>query len=270
MNIRKMTGFIFLPLCLVAVMIGFLSAPHTARAAAEAAREPGFEWFDRTYTDFLVQMPNYDFSSVYRYGDDDQQEFLGFIGNDFQRFYIYFTSIRQSLDNPLVYHVTGKTRVKKNVCTFTGTLTHIWAGLWTDIDESEPQLGNVQATLELFEEKNQPGSGTIKGTLRTEFQINKGGTVGIHEDSPSESQDFVGTWTSYKTGAKKVCNFGHDRIRYDGLPEGLWLDQGRADEFMPKKEYWDKGWKVYVDCLYATGDLTPVCQYEKEWWKLQK
>ena len=270
MSIRKITELLFLPLCLVVVTIGFLSVPHTARAAAEAAREPGFEWFNRTYTDFLGQMPNYNFSSVYRYGDDDQEELLGFIGNDFQRFYIHFTSISQNPDNPLVYQVTGKTRVKKNICTFTGTLTHIWAGLWTDAGENGPPLGSVQAVLELFEEKSLPGSGVIKGTLRTDFQINDGGTVGIHEDSPSESQDFVGTWTSYKTGAKKICNFGHDRIRYEGLPEGLWLDQGRADEFMPKKEYWDKGWKIYVDCRYARGDLSPACRYEKEWWKVKK
>ncbi|MEO7049458.1 MAG: hypothetical protein ABI091_29410, partial [Ferruginibacter sp.] len=41
---------------------------------------------------------------------------LGFIGDTYQRFYIHFISVKQNKLNPYQYIVTGKTKVKENIC----------------------------------------------------------------------------------------------------------------------------------------------------------
>jgi len=53
------------------------------------------------------------------------------------------------------------------------------------------------------------------------------------------NNQFVGTWTSYKTGVKKVANWGVCRIPCSGD-----LDWGAA-EFSPAPEYKKYGWEDY-------------------------
>ena len=53
------------------------------------------------------------------------------------------------------------------------------------------------------------------------------------------NNQFVGTWTSYKTGVKKVANWGICRIPCSGD-----LDWGAA-EFSPAPEYRKYGWEDY-------------------------
>ena len=48
---------------------------------------------------------------------------LGFISENYQRFYIHFSSVIQNPDDPYQYFVYGKTRVKNNICEFQSTLT---------------------------------------------------------------------------------------------------------------------------------------------------
>ena len=53
------------------------------------------------------------------------------------------------------------------------------------------------------------------------------------------NNQFVGTWTSYKTGVKKVANWGVGRIPCSGD-----LDFSAA-EFSPAPEYRKYGWEDY-------------------------
>ena len=47
---------------------------------------------------------------------------LGFISPAYQRFYLHYTTVCQNAINPYLYHMAGKTRIKNNICAFTGTL----------------------------------------------------------------------------------------------------------------------------------------------------
>ena len=247
--------------------------------AAEKEPDP-MEW-DREYTHFYDQIAQHDLSGVFVYRAEEEHpfddDFLGFIGDDLQRFYIHFTSVTRSSENPNEYQVKGKTRVKKNVCTFQGTITAKRAGLLVK-DESEEQdfpgikEGFVLADVELFEEKSQSGSGIIRGTLVSDFYIDENGKLVYNDlmviaDGFSNNQ-FWGSWTSYRTGAKKICNFGLWRIPRTGLPDGVWLDQG-AGHFMPDEKYYDKGWQTYVDHIRYSYDENPSAHQEeaREWWK---
>ena len=48
---------------------------------------------------------------------------IGFIGNDYQRFYIHFSSVIKNKKNPYQYDVRGKTKVKNTRHAFKGTIT---------------------------------------------------------------------------------------------------------------------------------------------------
>lgn len=76
-----------------------------------------------------------------------------------------------------MYQVAGKTRVKTNVCAFTGTITVVKALLYKAPNGSYPQFreGELTCHVELAEDRRQPGSGTISGTLTTYFYLDAQG-----------------------------------------------------------------------------------------------
>lgn len=186
---------------------------------------------------------------------------LGFIGSERQRFYIHFSSIHKDPQNPGNYQVTGKTRVKENVCDFTGTLSLKKAGMFEkdgqDVEFANEKQGFVSLDVELRENSSQRGTGVIKGILTCFILLNKQEKVD-YDDLAEQADGYinrylVGSWTSYKTGKTKVCNFGDDRVPTTGLPKGLGLDQG-AGEFIPVDEIRTRGWQNYGK------------EEEKEWW----
>ena len=172
---------------------------------------------------------------------------LGFIGDHFQRFYIHYLSVTRSKTSPYLYEVTGKTRVKNNICSFRGTITVIEASLYDRSREYGYKEGYVTCQVMLKEDSVHAGSGTIEGRLQTDFCIDSKNVVQYNtiesstEDSYCNNQ-CVGTWTSYSTGARKKCNWGDFRI-----PEsegGGKLDIG-AYVFAPADEYIAYGWEHF-------------------------
>ena len=75
---------------------------------------------------FYSEIKNYDISSlltVTHIKVDDNEIIekakpIGFIGNDFQRFYIHFSSIVKNSDSKYEYFITGKTMVKDVIRPF--------------------------------------------------------------------------------------------------------------------------------------------------------
>lgn len=82
---------------------------------------------DTTTTDFFDQIKMYDLSTVIAAdsiltedredGKDNikRAEILGFIGDDYQRFFIHLVSVIQNPTNPYQYLVYGKTKVKETI-----------------------------------------------------------------------------------------------------------------------------------------------------------
>ena len=62
------------------------------------------------------QLLRYDYSQVLMRND-----LLGYIGNG-QRLYMHFDTIYKDKVNPHWYHVEGKSKVKQNLCSFTGRI----------------------------------------------------------------------------------------------------------------------------------------------------
>ena len=243
----------------VLLFVGLLS---TTTMAAEV--EPDPEGYGRKFTKFFTEIANYDLSHFFLHGKD---RFIGFIGNDIQRFYIIFTDVKKSPDNPYLYRVSGKTRVKNNNCDFTGSITVVRSGQAVEQELPDHVTGFILAQVDLAEDKEQPGTGTLTGEMLTEFFIPPQGRITAGDIPGNQSLQFSCTWTSYKTGARKICNFGQGRIPQTGLPDGAWEGWGDG-EFIPNPKYHDKGWKTYFECLTMHRDESdPYCREEmRQWW----
>lgn len=195
---------------------------------------------------------------------------LGFIGDNYQRFYIHYLSVTKVRDSPYVYKITGKTRVKNNICNFTGQIRILKAVLYKEPVTSEfaPfKNGSVTCQVTFNEDSTQYGSGVIKGTLVSNFYIDKKGK--LYYDALMAVADVfsnnecTATWTSYKTGKSKTCNWGDYRI-----PESRQLDTG-AGVFCVAEEYRKNGWESYYNA-YSGPEATQAkaqAEEDREWWK---
>lgn len=208
--------------------------------------------------------------------DDPEPEFdytrpepIGYIGNDFQRFYIHFTSIKKG-ENPDTYNIKGKTKVKNNICDFQGTLT-ITSIEWLKPDENiDPAMkvrqGIIAGKYLFYENKQQSGTGIFSGSFETEFYIDE--QQHLQYDALYLISDgycnnmFSGTWQSYKTGTKKACNWGDFRI-----PNSNDLDIG-AGEFSPDEKYYPFGWQNYKH-LYDDSPIGETARQKEtyKWWQ---
>ncbi len=196
---------------------------------------------------------------------------IGFIGPTYQRFYLHYTSIRPDATNPYLYHVAGKTRVKNNICAFTGTITVGKARLYKEPNGEYPQYrqGELTCQVALAEARQQPGSGTIRGTLTTYFYVDKQGQpqydlLEMFADGFSNNQ-CVGTWTSYASQQRKICNWGDFSI-----PEANAL-RFTDTEFQIDPKYRANGWQTYQRALIGDdrdpGYKKAQAEEKRAWWK---
>lgn len=199
-----------------------------------------------------------------------RSEPLGFIGDNYQRFFIHMISIIQNPVKPYEYLAYGKTRVKETVCTFQGTITIVQARIYNSTEIPGYRQGYATCDVSLFEDKKQPGTGAIKGRQTTMFVIDESGRFrydgigGATSDGFANNQ-FAGTWTSYKSNTSKKCNWGDMRI-----PESGDLDIG-AGEFSVNDKYLKNGWADYTLLFIGqptNADVKEARRREEwEWWK---
>jgi hypothetical protein len=234
-------------------------------------------------TDYLAPLKTKNLSYLWRadqlvfYGseaaagaDNSFPEPLGFIGANYQRFYLHYTSVRPAPGQPYVYQVSGKTRVKANVCAFTGTITVVKAQLYKAPNGSYPKLreGELTCRVELAEDRRQSGGGTISGTLTTYFYLDAKGQPQYNTLEPADgfsNNQCVATWTSYATHQRKPCHWGDFKIPASGD-----LDFSVSD-FEVNKKYVANGWQTYMAALEGNGDSPKTRQARAEekrlWWK---
>lgn len=244
------------------------------------------KWLDESLKDeSIVEMKELksefisnDFSSVWL---KKQENIIGFIGDNFQRFYIHFQEIVKNDTNPSAYFVKGSSRVSNNICTFEGefSVLHI-----REIRKQEKKemlrIGKESNDSDLIkrasqrqfmilteytfkEDNNQKGSGTFKGIMKSYFYIKNNSVT--YDDLDLEYSDSysnnlcVGIWNSFRTGAEKKCNWGDYRIPYSGD-----LDGGTA-EFSPIEKYLKHGWQSYHDAYFKSNQEAQK-EEKKKWW----
>ena len=227
--------------------------------------------------DFTEELSKYDISDLltlnkFQVENDtntvQRMEPLGYIGDNFQRFYIHFISVIQNPNNHLQYFVYGKTKVKENICSFQGTLNIKESRILIEGDIPPLKQGFVTGDYEFFEDSDQNGTGKLEGNFRTDFYIDETGDLKYDAlmwiaDGFSNNQ-FEGTWTSYKNGESKICNWGDYRI-----PNSRGLDIGAA-EFSPHKKYGEYGWWNFIKAAaYQPEDPEVIkarIEEKEKWW----
>ena len=181
----------------------------------------------------------------------EKSNFLGFIGVNYKRLRITFTSIKKSEENKDVYEVEGfSTVMNKNKRTFKGTFTlqsHYRLTAHA-IDEDEPLItgeaeGFSTFSYTLKEDENLTATGVFKGEMLVLWYkaINKKPvyTELFIQSDGSRNYQFFGTWTSYKTKKTSVASWGEYRIPCSGD-----FDLGDGD-FGPNPKYWQYGWEEF-------------------------
>ena len=205
-----------------------------------------------------------------------RDEPLGFIDTCYQRFQIHFSKFSKSQTNPYLYQISGKTKVKDNICNFSGKLTVVeveydTSSLMKNIGLPMYKRGYITSQLTINEDDKQMGSGVIEGSLYTDFYIDNRDK--IHYDAlllvadGFRNNQFIGKWTSYKTSKSKKCNWGDYRI-----PKSGDLDIGTG-RFHPNEKYIDNGWKSYLLNLrsnFETAESAEVKEANRieniKWW----
>lgn len=228
------------------------------------------------YINYYNQIKSFDLSKLWKStklnivdGDVETIDFpepLGFIGNDYQRFYIHYTGVTRDSVNPYKYHVVGKTRVNNNICIFKGTITIVKAEINPDLYYGKYKQGDIVCDVILMEDSTHAGSGFIKGKLVTDWYLDKKHTINYDTlDSYADGFDnnqFEGVWTSYNTHQHKKCNWGDFRIPNCGD-----LDGG-AGEFMALKKYRKNGWQNHEDRFNTDETISRKALKEenRKWW----
>jgi hypothetical protein len=215
---------------------------------------------------------NIDFSKLWT--TTPNNHVLGFIGTNYQRFYIKFLTVKKDPANPDTYLVTGKNKVKTNICSFTGTIKILSIRRNTEMDEVLDDTMKNYCILASYSFKENPKElhvGAFEGIAQCNFYLDKKNNIRYYhmEDNEEFSNNgFVGTWKSYDGKYNKPCNWGDFRI-----PESGDLDDGAA-YFYPSDAYEKNGWQNYIESMLDYGTAANKARQQKaeqiekmQWWK---
>jgi len=191
-----------------------------------------------------------------------QRNIYGYIGENKQRFFIKFNSVKKSTTNSAEYYVCGKTMVKNNICNFQGKM--IFNPETYEViapkDITQPKGSSIlllNGKYEFFENHNQNYSGFFEGNFSISL-LKFDNSDKLYYDISNFCADgfsnlgFIGTWTDYKTLKSKKCNWGDYRI-----PESEGLDIG-IPEFLPDAKYSKYGWRSFVEAYGYSEDITSL------------
>ncbi|TAJ15401.1 hypothetical protein DMA11_01835 [Marinilabiliaceae bacterium JC017] len=190
-----------------------------------------------------------DFSQIMLSNPDT---YIGLIGKNKKRLYVKFNSLTKSLHNTSIYFVIGQTVVGINKRNFYGSLEikrilsleEYNFGIDDWMKGKIIDQGVAIGEYKFFENPKLSATGEFCGTFICRWYIDNNGILrydNIDNDSDSYcNNQFMGTWTSYKTKKTIQCCWGQYRIPGSGD-----LDIGAA-EFSPNPSYYRYGWDNYI------------------------
>lgn len=200
------------------------------------------------YGNFLLKYIHYDFSTLFT----PRSDFFGYIGKNYRRLQIVFTSITKSPVNNTKYLVKGISIASGNKCNFSGMLEikqiHEFKNIHYDADdmpknEEAQSQGLLLANYELDENPTQKYSGVFKGVMILYWYVDKDGILksDIYVSSGRFiNNQYIGSWTEYGKKVGKVANWGEHRVPFPGD-----LDTGE-NVFHVNPKYKSHGWEDYL------------------------
>lgn len=215
---------------------------------------------------------DFDFSNVWT--KTKNHNILGIIGDDHQRIHIKLISVFRISNNPFLYTVYGKSKVKNTICEFYGNIVleevkevnKLHFGVDDEYaDKGLKGQGILIADYEFYESKEQNHSGIFKGKLYSKWYLNSENQIEYDDiefiSDGYANNAFVGTWKSYTTESEKLCNWADYRVPLTHID----FDIG-AGEFSPNEKYYEKGWGNYQKAWLYGNEIAKKKELN-EWWK---
>lgn len=198
----------------------------------------------------IEKYTKYDFSSLWL--KTENELVYGIIGDKYQRILMKFMFVERNLNSPNEYLVYGKSSVKSSICDFVGkiTITKIQElknqNLGVDDEYKNSGIksqGLLTAKYEFFENKEQNHSGQFKGTLQSEWYLDKDELIKYNDINLNAdgyfNNAFVGIWKMFNSNIEKKCNWGDYRVPNTNCD----FDIG-AGELSISEKYLKNGWWV--------------------------
>jgi len=232
---------------------------------------------DTLNTNVIEKYAPYKFNNIWL--ETPNSAVYGIIGDSFKRIRIKFINIIRDTSDQRIYNVYGKSKVDNTICEFQGTisLTEIIEYEYNPkIDSTRFQYdefynsdilsrGHLEADYEFFENKDQRNSGVFKGKLYSFWYLSReNDRIYYGPTEPSDgytNNNFIGTWQSYKSGVKKICNWGDFRVPMTTME----FDSG-AGEFHPVEKYHELGWKTVIQAHHEENKTAIEIENAK-WWE---
>ena len=211
----------------------------------------------------LEQLLNRDISNLWLSNFRDFT--LGYIGDNYQRFFIRILNVTKDKKDKRIYLVSGKTRVRNNICDFSGTFRLKKASAFKDSADPSLKRGCLIGEYTLYEGTKQSGSGILSGEFSSGWFIDS--LNRFYYDSLNNSADsyynnsFCGIWKAYNKNVIKKCNWGDFRIPFSGS-----LDEGTGI-FIPNEKWVNQGWETYLKAIH--GDSIAQKFESVKWWELE-
>jgi hypothetical protein len=187
---------------------------------------------------------NYDFSNfllnneVYLKNETTQKpETLGFIGNNYQRFYIKFLWIEKDTKNPKQYLVKGKIMFNDYKANISGTIV-----LTSNLSNENCSI--IKGNYYFHEGPNYEIITAIyEGSLISKYNIPNNKIeycINGFGNNDFLNNQFSGTRKDLINNKIEICNWGDYRI-----PNSSDLDIG-TKQFSPNEKYFKNDWASYV------------------------
>ncbi len=222
----------------------------------------------------INQFSEVDLSSLFKnnYGSYD-----GVIGAKHQRIRIYFDSIIKSDDEDFNYIVSGRTKVKENVCDFKGTIVFYYANKdasFKNENETNEIDGILKAAYIFRENPDQKSTGLFKGEIISYWTFEDGNVklgTGAYT-SIDYGFAFQGSWQGYKSDNISRCCWSNYKIPC--TPDDFNVSDG--PDVIPNIKYKDAGWEN-LNIIYTShpesNDFIKASKAEKKasnWWMEEK
>jgi len=216
----------------------------------------------------LQQYLSYDCSSIWTapnsHNADETPRQNGIIGSDYQRIQMYISEVSQSKDNPAVYFIKGKSKVKNNICDFSGEIELLKLYRYEMADTEVSNCVYLVGKYILYEDSTQKYSGFYKGTTSCAAYIDTAHRkIKLDDTSGSvwyNNRNFVGTWTSYATNASKKCIWGDFVLPYTA---DLFCGDG---DMKIRDKYVKNGWESFNDGSEYIENAKGKLELKDKWW----
>ncbi len=219
----------------------------------------------------INEFSGYNLSSLF---ENTNGSYDGVIGNKNQRIRVYFDSIIKSDEDDFTYIVSGRTKVKENVCDFKGVISLYFANKDATFKE-ENETNEIDGTLKgkyIFRENpDQKHTGLFTGELISYWTL-KDGNVRLGSGaytSISYGFAFKGTWQGYRSDNISKCCWSNYRIPC--APDDF--DMSDGPDVIPNISYKDAGWGN-LNIIYTANpdseefkNASKSEKKESNWWR---